>query len=263
LERNKRRILLVSLIYFLLSLPTLLSGFRGVFLSFWLTFYIFYKYKFNHKISFKSLVIIIILVSLVSLYISYIRENPSTTEISLSDNFLLEFLKQQGVSFFVTAMAIEFYDEFADKILNYLMWEPIGSIFSHLLSLPGRSFANDLTIKINYNAFSLGYGTGSSYLAEAYLLGGPFVVSLISLFLGFILSKLFIRFGYSNVFIKILIFTLIQFIIYLPRDLLLMPLSVTLKTGIYVLITYILFTVFKNILLIKKGESNENTFSIK
>ncbi len=160
-------------------------------------------------------------------------------------------------------MAIEFYDEFADRILNYLMWEPIGNIFPHLLSLPGRTFANDLTIKINYNAFSLGYGTGSSYLAEAYLLDGPFVVSLISLFLGFILSKLFIRFRYSNVFIKILIFTLIQFIIYLPRDLLLMPLSVTLKTEIYVLITYILFTVFKNILLIKKGESNENTFSIK
>jgi oligosaccharide repeat unit polymerase len=255
LEKNKKFIFLISIVYFILSIPTLLSGFRGDFFTFWITVFLFYKYRFNNKLSFKGLFILIVIISIIGLSISYMRENLSySLEFTLNRNPILEFFRQQGVSFYVTAMAIEFKDEFAKNILNYLMWEPISAIFPNALSMPKRAFATDLMIKINYKGYLMGYGTGSSYLAEAYLLGGLFAVCLISFFIGYILSKLFKHFNYANIYIKIVILTVIQYAIFLPRDLLLMPLSQAIKVSVYLLSLFLLASFIKEVILyIKRG----------
>jgi len=176
------------------------------------------------------------MISFSGLFISSFRGGRDINFIELfSKNPILEFFKQQGVSYYVTAMAIEFKDEFAPKILYYLTWEPVSAISSKALSVPGRSFATDLMMKINYLGYTLGYGTGSSYIAEAYLLGGLPSVLFISFLIGYVLSKLFDYFKYVNVFLKLIIFTFIQYTLFLPRDLLLMPISQIIKVGVYLL----------------------------
>ena len=256
IEKNKQLIFLICLIYFIISLPTLLCTFRGQFFTFWLTIFLFYKRKFNNKLSFKSLFIMVVVISIVGLLISFMRENVSfdvdIIYFILNKNPILEFFKQQGVSFYVTAMAIEFKHEFAPNILKYLMWEPISAIFSTALSVPGRAFATDLMIKINYDGYLMGYGTGSSYLAEAYLLGGSVAVCLTSFFIGYILSKLYKNFEYANIYIKILIFTVIQYVFFLPRDLLLMPLAQAIKVGVYLLLLFFIIGFIKQTILYSK-----------
>lgn len=264
LEKNKKFIFLVSMVYFIFNIPTLLSGFRGAFFSFWITIFLFYKYRFNNKLSFKGLFLLIVVISIIGLFVSYTRENLNySLKLILNKNPILEFFHQQGASFYVTAMAIEFKDEFAPKIFNYLMWEPISAIFSNALSVPGRAFATDLMIKIDYKGYLMGYGPGSSYLAEAYLLGGPLVVCLISFCIGYILSKLFKYFNYANIYIKVIIFTVIQYTILLPRDLLLMPLSQAIKVSVYSLLLFLLVSFMRQIILYKKGLEHENNFNIK
>jgi oligosaccharide repeat unit polymerase len=253
LEKNKKLILLICLIYFIISIPTLLSGFRGQFYTFWLTIFLFYKHKFNNKLSFKTLFILIVIISITGLLISFVRENiSSNSEFILNKNPILEFFKQQGVSFYVTAMAIEFKHEFTPNILKYLMWEFISAISSTALSVPGRAFATDLMIKINYDGYLMGYGTGSSYLAEAYLLGGPTAVCLTSFFIGYFLSKLYKNFEYTNIYIKILIFTIIQYVFFLPRDLLLMPLAQAIKVIFYLLLLFFIIGFIKQTILYSK-----------
>lgn len=256
LEKNKKLILLICLVYFIISIPTLLSGFRGQFFTFWLTIFLFYKHKFNNKLSFTTLFILIVIISITGLLISFMRENVSlNTEFILSilsRNPILEFFKQQGVSFYVTAMAVEFKHEFAPNILKYLMWEPISAIFSTALSVPGRAFATDLMIKINYDGYLMGYGTGSSYLGEAYLLGGPTAVCLTSFLIGYFLSKVYKNFEYTNIYIKILIFTIIQYVFFLPRDLLLMPLAQAIKVGVYLLLLFFIIGFIKQTILYSK-----------
>lgn len=256
LEEKKINILIITFIFFFVSLPLLLSGFRGLFFTFWLTVFLFYKKKFNNNLSFKSLLILVSIISVLGLLVSLYRENVNNINLNIlfGKNPFLEFIGQQGVSFFVTVMATEFRDEFKDNILYYLIWEPISAIFPNALNTSGRAFATDLMIKINYEGFLMGYGTGSSYLAESYLLGGVFGVALVSFLIGFILSKLFYYFDYVDIYKKVLIFTAIQYIIYLPRDLLLMPLSQVIKSGIYMLLLYFIFNFIWQILIYKKKE---------
>jgi oligosaccharide repeat unit polymerase len=257
LEKNKKLILLICLIYFIINIPPLLSGFRGQFFTFWLTIFLFYKQKFNNKLSFKALFILIFVISTAGLLISFVRDDVSPNveiilNIIINKNPILEFFKQQGASFYVTAMAIEFKKEFAPNILKYLMWEPIGSIFPTTLSVPGRAFATDLMIKINYNGYLMGYGTGSSYLAEAYLLGGSMAVCLTSFFIGYFLSKLYKIIEYTNIYIKILIFTIIQYAFFLPRDLLLMPLAQAIKVSFYLLLLFFIIGFIKQTIIYSK-----------
>jgi oligosaccharide repeat unit polymerase len=240
LEQNKNKILMITLLWFILTLPIFFCGFRGSFFSFWCTTFIFYKHKFGNRLSLKEILFIPIIISVLGLIVSSIRENLNFDlnlflKLIINSNPLLEFLKQQGVSFYVTAMAIQFYDEFAGNILKYLMYELPAGLFSYITSNPGRAFATDLMIKINYEGFLLGYGTGSSYLAESYLLGGPVGVCLISFLIGYILSKLYIHFDFVNIWFKILIFVSLQYIFLLPRDLLLTPLSQDIKAGFFLL----------------------------
>ncbi|ADC88775.1 hypothetical protein Thal_0139 [Thermocrinis albus DSM 14484] len=255
-EQNRKYIFTVLFIWLFMTLPVLLSGFRGQFFTFWLTIFLFYKKRFDKRLKLREIFIVFIIVSVLSLIVSYYRE-AGTLGFLLPKNPVLEFLKQQGVSFFVTAMAVEFSDEFSGKILKYLLWEPLGAIYSQYSSLPDRAFATDLMIKINYQGYLMGYGVGSSYLAEAYLLSGILGTCIVSFFIGFILSKLWNMFDSVNIYGKILVFVAVQGIIYLPRDLLLMPLSYVIKAGVYVLALYIMIEFIKgspNLKLIEKGK---------
>lgn len=246
LENKKKKIFLIASIFFTFNIFTLLSGFRGSFFTFWLVFLLFYYLKFNSKLSILKVFLIFTFIAIVSVLISLGRESANYNISKLDKNPLLEFIKQQGVSFYVTEMAVEFSDEFSPKIFDYLLWQPISAILSTALSVPGRAFATDLMIKINYDGYLAGFGVGSAYIAEAYLLGGPPAVFFVSFFIGYLLSRLFNIFAYSNIYLKIVIFTAIQYMIYLPRDLLLMPLSQVIKVSIYLILIYFIAKFVRN-----------------
>jgi len=243
LERKKKNILFISLPFFIITLSLLFSGFRGSFFTFWLTFLLFYKQKFNNHISYKSLFVLISIISIFGLMISLFREGIQINLIDIfNNNPIFLFFKQQGVSYYVTAMAIEFRHEFAPRIFHYLVIEPFLAIFTKLGGTPGNSFATDLMIKINYDGFLHGYGVGSTYLAEAYLLGGIPFACFFSFVLGFLISRLFSYFEYTTIFNKLIIFTFMQYIAFLPRDLLFMPLAQTVKVAFYLPFLYVILS---------------------
>lgn len=267
-ESSKRNIMIISFIFLFFTIPLLLSGFRGYFFTFWLSVFLFYKYKFNNRISFLSMYFIVVIISIIGLTVSFFRDNlilnlEIILKIILNENPIVSFFKQQGVSYYVTAMAIEFKNEFAPNVVKYLLFEPLCAIFPKLLNEQGRAFATDLMIKINYEGYLHGYGTGSAYLAEAFLIGGLPMVVVISFLLGFILSRVFHYFKQANVYKKVIIFTIIQYIICLPRDLLLIPLAQVIKVSIYLMIIFIFVSFIKGLSIKKVEGKYEHLINIK
>jgi hypothetical protein len=100
----------------------------------------------------------------------------------------------------------------------------------------GELFDNDLSIFLNRDAFQLGFGTGSSYLAEAYLVGGVNLVAIVSLGIGLSLRMLHnLSFRSSGAVVLIL---LLPGLIYLPRTGLLEPLAAGTRGLLSALLIY-------------------------
>jgi hypothetical protein len=104
----------------------------------------------------------------------------------------LQFVAEQGMSLHVTEVAVAEQQHFAPHIFSYLGSELLNAFVAadqdHYV--PGKRFADDVSVYLNPMAYRLGFGSGSTYLAEAYVLGGLGGVILISLMLGILLQGL-------------------------------------------------------------------------
>ncbi|MFI5117482.1 MAG: O-antigen polysaccharide polymerase Wzy, partial [Terriglobales bacterium] len=98
----------------------------------------------------------------------------------------------------------------------------------------GRALGFDVSVLLNPARFSQGYGTGGSYLAEAYVIGGLAGVMVISLLIGFGLRLLhhFSK-GSLSLFVVAMILPDIAF---MPRGGLLDWLSVFTRNAISILL---------------------------
>jgi len=94
----------------------------------------------------------------------------------------------------------------------------------------------DVPVLLNVNAFNLGAGTGGSYVAEAYAIGGIIGVVVISLLVGSGLHLLHVL-SRSDFGLLLVAMTLPD-VLLMPRGELLDWLSALLKNGIFIFIIW-------------------------
>jgi len=187
-ESSKRKLLWVSIPLFAALAADLFMGLRGKALLMFVSFLFLYKIKFNQRFSVITIVLLSTVTVFVSGFIGQFRESL-TQNGRHAENPLVLFLDSQGVSFQVTELAVENRGQFMPYRWHYLLY-PLLNGFRHQSDFGhGERFSNDLSTYLNAEQFSKGYATGSSYLAEAYIIGGAVGVMCFSLLIGCFLAQ--------------------------------------------------------------------------
>ncbi|MGD0511576.1 MAG: O-antigen polysaccharide polymerase Wzy, partial [Candidatus Micrarchaeaceae archaeon] len=231
LERRRKYLVTVTILFFAASGLDLLIGFRGKVFLLFITLWYLKNLKNGKKFRLLPLAMGVTVLSLLAVFVVGFRENKSAVILSP-----IEFIASQGVSLGVTEAAVEYRKVFQRHGTDYLVngfetaYKPSGQFAE------GELFDNDLSIFLNRDAFQLGFGTGSSYLAEAYLVGGVNLVAIVSLGIGLSLRMLHnLSFRSSGAVVLIL---LLPGLIYLPRTGLLEPLAAGTRGLLSALLIY-------------------------
>lgn len=231
-ETQRRRLLIVGILYFCSSILILLLGSRfgtfGLLLALW--------YAAGVKSGRKSRLLWAIGLGLILLIGAEVveshREEPDSMK---SYTFApLSFIRGQGNSFDVTQLAIAYRQVFAPYGASYL-WNELQDAFVPRDAtdyVRGRRFGDDVTVFLSASAFATGLGTSSSYIAECYVIGGMMGVLVVSLLVGFGLHVLYRTSGSAvGLFVVVMI---LPDVIAMPRGQLLDWLSVLLRSLLYI-----------------------------
>ena len=223
LERRTKRIVWVLVLYFSLSILDLLIGFRGKFFSQALVLWYIHKLKKGRGFNLLPLVSTATIASILAVIVAGLRQDQSIRLLSP-----VGFLAQQGASLNVTEAAVAFHHLFHRFAVGYL-WGGFRNGISPITTTErGHLWTADLSMFLNPFSARLGFGTGSSYLAELFLFAGVPAVIIGSLAVGIVIATLhkssFRPWG--GVFLVLVLPTLI----YLPRLEMLNPLAVALKS---------------------------------
>jgi hypothetical protein len=219
-----------SLIYILLMLFHALKGQRGSFMLL-LILVLWYYYKvYNKKLKFNRLISISIPPLLLSQLLIFTRVNKDLSNYSFLDvpyNFIL----QNGISVNVSAYVIQFYDSGMKSVGVPYFFAPLHDYFYRLfidrsVFYEGRTdkllevsnyLSNQLIYFINADAYYFGNGTGSSYLAELFDLGGVIGGAIILFFLTKFILQFEFKSNYNRFFLFLSPIVLMKFV-YIPRD---------------------------------------------
>jgi O-antigen polysaccharide polymerase Wzy-like protein len=185
LERRKRILQTAAAVYFLVTAPVLLTGSRGAIFSLILSLWYLTKVKSAKRARLYGVGLLGAgLVLLGALIGSSRNENESGELRALAGPF--QFMGSQGVSLNVTEVAVRYRRRFAPHIVSYLAGElQTAFVASDQTNyVAGKRFSDDVAMFLNPAAYRLGFGCGSAYLAEAYVVGGLWGVVLISGLLG-------------------------------------------------------------------------------
>lgn len=214
-------------IYATLLLINLFTGQRGESFSHLLTILIIYFSRFNFKVSKKKIAFVIFIFFGLLVGIDLLRSNSKLASV----NDIFEIIFGQSRSYLILNNSIIFENE-----LNYILVNLFSEVRSWLYSIQGRIFNiridetqsqyaamrkfGHLGLKLSYltneDSFMAGKGTGTSYIAEMYLLGKQKVIFLHGILLG-ILIKYFSLFR-KNVFTNSIGILIIPSILFMPRD---------------------------------------------
>lgn len=222
-DRKKSRWALI--IFLVVFASELLVGLRGKFFVVSLIFFLFYKLRFGGRFSVRGLLMLLVTVIIISAVVAILREQMGVGSLLY---LLIMFLIQQGVTAGVNLVVMEDLPHFLPNAGSYF-WHQFALPFYNQLETPeGWFLATDIAMLTMPNAYALGFGTGSSYLAELLLIGGWAGVCLGSLMIGWLLSKLR-RFnqGVSGA----LMFWIICGIVYYPRTVLHDPVHNLMRYG--------------------------------
>lgn len=231
-ERDARR-LRPTLIIFLLAFCTeLLVGLRGKFFTTVLVLLLFHKLRFGGRFHLKLMAQLGVLVIAMSLAVQFTREQQDAT---LGDNLLTLFLSQQGVSAGVLQSVLEYPNVFSGKGLDYFIQQFRVPFVPQSETSPGMFLADDLSAYLMPQAYALGFGTGSSYLAELQLLGGAPAIIVGSLAIGWLLrTSDRWRDGLAGAFA----FWVVSGLVYYPRTMLHEPIFQLMRYGPFTVVLW-------------------------
>jgi hypothetical protein len=225
IERRTKRLMTVTCLFMLVSIGDLLVGYRGKVFTLILTLWFIRNIKRGK--GFPLLVLVLGGVALTSIGFLALafREQHDVNYINP-----LQFAVQQGISLNVTECAVEFRHVFNTHGASYLL-HGLESVFIPVeKAKSGQLFSQDLSVFLNPIAYSMGTGTGSAYMAEAYIAGGLFAVCTASFVLGIAFAWIQRLGGRFSGGIAMVCFG--QFLIYTPRSGLFEPVSLALKTAL-------------------------------
>ncbi len=223
-ESDKIRLRPLLVLFGLAFCTELLIGLRGKFFSTVLTFLLFYKLRNGGHFSFQHMWRLALTVVALSLTVQVLREQQDA--IPVEGQPLSLFLTQQGVSAGVLMSVIQYPYAFAGQGLHYLQQQFLVPFIPQPEVQPGMFLADDLSIFMMPEAYALGFGTGSSYLAELALLGGWIGIALGSLLVGLALRRLG---RYCNGLGGALAFWVVAGLVFYPRAMLHEPLFQLLR----------------------------------
>ncbi|AMP03327.1 O-antigen polysaccharide polymerase Wzy [Collimonas pratensis] len=176
-----------ALIFFLIVFASeLLVGLRGKFFVTALVFFLFHKLRFGGKFSLRGLAVLLSTIIVIAIAVEVMREQK--TESNIHGAIFMGFLVQQGVSAGVNLVVLSDPSYYIQHAWGYF-WHQFAAPFYSQPEVPqGWFLANDISLMIMPEAFAAGYGTGSSYLAELFLLGGAVAVCIGSVAIGWLLG---------------------------------------------------------------------------
>jgi len=235
-EYRKKRAYLTAVLYFGAASLILLMGARGAFFSLVLALWYVARVKSTRRTRIIRLIAFAVVLILAADAVRNLREDPDNTS---SYSFLpLEFLTLQGISIDVTSTVVAYHKYFAPYAWSY----PLNELQNAFVAIDtenyrrGKLLPYDVPVLLNVNAFNLGAGTGGSYVAEAYAIGGIIGVVVISLLVGSGLHLLHVL-SRSDFGLLLVAMTLPD-VLLMPRGELLDWLSALLKNGIFIFIIW-------------------------
>jgi hypothetical protein len=228
IERHGSRLAFVTTIYLSTSVLELAIGLRGKVFLFLLTLWFLRNLKTGKTFRLATLAIVLLVGSFAAVAISGFREMRTTAVTGPA-----AFIAGQGISMGVTQIAVQFRPLFEPHVKAYLANELLQAFYPGSHFAQGELFDNDISVFLNVDAYRMGYGTGSSYLAESWITGGLLAVFVVSVLIGLALRFLH-RIG-ASFFGAITVAIVLPSIIYLPRAQLLSPIATSLKSGLILL----------------------------
>jgi oligosaccharide repeat unit polymerase len=235
-ERRRGFMLLVLSLFVMVSSMELLIGFRGKIFVQILVFWFIRNLKTGKKFNLIPLFATALVLSVVAVIVAGFREEHDVTWLGP-----LGFLSGEGVSMAVTEMAVEERHVFEKNTGRYFL----GGVKS-MFGPTNDMFAADLSLYLDPDSFRAGYSLGSSYLADAYLLGGVGAVASASLLLGFVLSWIYNRSGSWQG--AVLMLASLGSIIYMPRGELFDLVSGTVKSLLAFAAAAVMLTLIRSLL---------------
>ncbi len=221
-DRKKSR---WALVFFVVVFSSeLLVGLRGKFFIVTLILFFFYKIRFGGKFSVRGLLTLFSVILALAVVVEIARQGGSSIEGSL----IMGFLVQQGITASVNLIVMDNLQDFAYNAGSYFLHQFVAPFYSQSEVQQGWFLANDISMKFMPIAYALGFGTGSSYLAELFLLGGWASVGLGSFAIGWLLS--FLSRFYQGVTGAIM-FWIVCGMVYFPRTMLQEPVHNLMRYG--------------------------------
>lgn len=233
LERRAAPLRAASAIYFLAAAPVLLTGSRGGIFSLALALCYLSKIKSARRAGLYTLGLLASALAVAGALIGSLRiENGESRPFAGP----AQFIADQGMSLNVTEVAVRYRERFAPHVVSYLASE-LRSAFvaaDQTNYIAGKRFSDDLAMFLNPAAYRLGFGGGSSYVAEAYLAGGLGAVALLSAGIGALLHGM--RRASRHPLGLFLVTLILPDVLWMPRGGLLDWVSAAMRVGISVLL---------------------------
>ena len=231
-ERRKRYLFLVTVLYFTTASFILLLGSRVAVFSLILALWYVARIKSTGKAPILKLVAVGLVLLMIGDAVSKLREEEEVTTAFSPVNVLAI----QGVSLNVTEVAVKYRELFSPYGASYMLRELQNAFIANDASnyYRGRSLAFDVSVFLNPSLFTIGYGTGSSYVAEAYVIGGIAGVITVSLLIGF---GLHFAYRYSgNALALVAVAMVLPEVLIMPRNGLLDWASVLMRSAVSIIL---------------------------
>jgi len=256
-ETRKIRLAVTTILYFAATAALLLLGSRGALFQMIATLWYITRVKSRRRPKLFPIVVGVLALALLATSIREMRENPDNPELSTKVfSVLTDELSFQGYSLDVTQLTVKYRQRLRPYVGSYLLHELWSSYTTYDPAhySPGTWLDFDVSVLLNPFAFSIGLGTGGSFVGEAYLMGGLAGVALFSLLLGAGLSGLHsMNATARGLFLGA---TLVYSIIWLPRGSILSWLSAFSRNMLLVGLLAIGWELYSLIVSIRHNPAN-------
>jgi len=233
LDERRKFLRLATAVYFTITAPILLLGSRGAIFGLILSLWYVAKIKSGRRARLYALGLLGAGLVLAGSLIGSFRILNDQSEALAGPS---EFIAGLGNSLNVTEIAVAYRWRFAPYVVPYLAGELQAAFFpaDQMKYVAGKHFSDDVSMFLNPAAYQIGYGGGSSYVAEAYLLGGLWGVLIVSGLLGALLHRMHLQ--ARNRFGLFLVALILPDVLFMARGDLLAWVSTTLRVAISVLL---------------------------
>jgi hypothetical protein len=189
LETSRRRLYLTAAAYFVSSALILMIGSRGALFGLIPSLWFVAMRKTSKRTPVFKAALLLVGLAVLGAGVGLARHDGERRSMELAS---LRFVADQGASINVTEVAVEYRRQFTPYLSSYFSNELMNAFVpgDQGSYRSGERFGSDVAVFLNSKAFDLGFGSGSAYLAEAYVVGGVAAVIAISLGIGCLLHAL-------------------------------------------------------------------------